>query len=108
MKDTPTEPILVSTTFPNLEEARLFAHQALERRLAACCNIIPSVISIYRWKDELCEDQECLVEIKTVKSRYSILEKLLYEVHPYELPMLLVLPVKGSEKYIAWIKKETL
>ena len=108
MKNTDQQAVTVSTSFPSLKQARLFAHQVIEGRLAACCNIFPSITSIYRWKGELSEDQECLVEMKTVESRYSSLEELIKEIHPYELPMLLVTPISGSNTYIAWIKEQVL
>lgn len=102
------EAVVVITTLPSLEEAKLIAHQVVERHLAACCNIIPGVTSIYRWKGELTEDQECLLEMKTIAARYSELDKLVHELHPYDLPMLVALPITGSEKYVSWIKEETL
>ena len=108
MKDTDPQAVIVSTSFPSPKEAKLFAHQVLERRLVTCCNIIPSVTSIYRWKGELLEEQECLVEMKTTQSRYSSLEELINEVHPYDLPMLVVTPITGSDKYITWIKEGIL
>ena len=101
------EAVLVITSLPSLEEAKLIAHQVVERRLAACCNIIPAVTSVYRWKGELTEDQECLLEIKTIAARYTELDKLIHELHPYDLPMLVALPITGSEKYVSWIQEET-
>lgn len=108
MKNSKQQAVIVSTSFPTLEQARVFAHQVIEERLAACCNIIPSVKSIYVWKGELSEDQECLVEMKTVESRYSKLEQLINEIHPYDLPMVLVTPISGSTTYIGWIKEQVL
>ena len=99
--------VVVITTLPNPEEAKMLAHQIVERRLAACCNIIPSITSIYRWKGELIEDQECLLEMKTVKDRYSELDELIHKLHPYDLPMVVALPITGSDQYISWIQEQT-
>ncbi|MEM8844975.1 MAG: divalent-cation tolerance protein CutA [Pseudomonadota bacterium] len=101
------DPIVVITTLPNPKDAKMLAHQVIERRLAACCNIIPSITSIYRWKGELIEDQECLLEIKTVKGRYSKLDNLIHQLHPYDLPMVVSLPITGSNQYISWIQEQT-
>ncbi len=102
------EMIIVMTTITDIERAKILAHQVISEHLAACCNIIPGVSSIYRWQGELHEEQECLLVMKTIKSRYSTLDKYIRSHHPYEVPELLALPVTECfEKYLSWIVKET-
>lgn len=100
--------ILVLTTIADIEKAKLLAHQIIAQQLVACCNIVPGVTSIFRWQSELCEDQECLLVMKTVKKRYLELETFVRSHHPYEVPELLALPVTTCFKeYLSWVVKET-
>ena len=102
------ELILVLTTVADIETAKSLAHQIIAQQLAACCNIVPGVSSLYRWQDELHDDQECLLVMKTVKKRYLDLEMFVRSHHPYEVPELLTLPVTTCFKeYLSWVVKET-
>jgi periplasmic divalent cation tolerance protein len=79
----------------------------VERRLAACVNILPEVRSIYRWGGEPQEDQEALMVIKTTGLAYMEMESWLLEHHPYEVPEVLAIPVKaGSADYLDWVLNE--
>ena len=94
-------------TCPPAEAARI-AEGLLERRLAACVNALPGVVSRYRWKGKLEKDDETLLVIKTEASRVPDLIAALKELHPYEVPELLSLPVEdGNGDYMAWVKAET-
>lgn len=98
------EILLVMTTMSDIESGKMLARQIIGERLAACCNIAPSVTSIYRWKDELCEDQECLLVIKTAKSRFNVLSSFIKKQHPYETPEIIALPItEGSQEYLSWV-----
>ena len=100
--------LLVISTLTDIDKAKLLAHQIVGERLVACCNIVPGITSIYRWQGELSEDQECLLIMKTVKSRYQQLEEFIRKHHPYDTPELLALPVTtGLEEYLSWVIKET-
>ena len=100
--------LLVLTTITDIDKGKLLARQIIEEQLAACCNIVPGITSIYRWKNELCEDQECLVVMKTTKTRYIQLSKFIQQQHPYDTPELIALPVTHStQEYLSWVTKET-
>jgi periplasmic divalent cation tolerance protein len=95
---------LVLTTTSSQEEARRIAHALVERRLAACVNVVSRVDSIYRWKEKVEEAQEFLLLIKTTESAVDQLREAIQELHSYEVPECIVLPIEsGSEKYLNWI-----
>ncbi len=100
--------LLVMTTITDIDKGKLLARQIIEKQLAACCNIVPGITSIYRWKNELCEDQECLLVMKTIKTRYTQLSEFILQQHPYETPELIALPVtESTQEYLSWVTKET-
>jgi periplasmic divalent cation tolerance protein len=95
---------LVLTTASSHEEARKIANALVERRLAACVNILPQIDSIYRWKEKVEEAQEIQLLIKTTESAMESLRDTIQELHSYEVPECIVLPIEsGSEKYLNWI-----
>ncbi len=95
---------LVLTTTSSQEEARRIAHALVERRLAACVNVVSRIDSIYRWKEKVEETQEFLLLIKTTESAVDQLREAIQELHSYEVPECIVLPIEsGSEKYLNWI-----
>ena len=103
-----SEFIVVYVTASSREEARRIAGTLVEERLAACVNIVPQIASVYRWKGEICCDDETLL---VVKSRAALFERLcarVREVHSYEVPEGIGLPiVVGSSTYLSWLKGET-
>ncbi|MBM3325964.1 MAG: divalent-cation tolerance protein CutA [Calditrichaeota bacterium] len=99
--------LIVLTTTPDLAVAERIAATLVERHLAACVNIVPGLISMYRWKSELQRDNELLLVIKTIQSVYPRVEAAISELHPYELPEIIALPVStGSNKFLHWIEGE--
>ena len=71
-------------------------------------NIIPGVRSIYVWKNRFCEDQECLLMIKTSKAQLHRLVARIERLHPYEIPEIIALPIDaGAKKYFRWIEENT-
>ena len=89
-------------------ESEQLAKLLVKERLAACVNIT-DVRSFYRWKGELCADTECLLIIKTTKSKIERILARIEEVHSYEVPEILVLPiVAGSEQYLKWVERSVL
>jgi periplasmic divalent cation tolerance protein len=99
---------LILTTTSNIDEAKNIAHQLVQNKLAACTNIIPKIISVYSWKNEICEDEEFLLLIKTRKRLFDAVKESILKMHSYEVPEIIKLPVDmGYEKYLGWIKKET-
>lgn len=92
------------TTCPTLEIATQLANEVVEQQLAACVNIIPSIKSVYKWKDKIEHDDESLLIIKTVKQQLASLEKLILRLHPYETPEFISMPIEsGSKAYLDWI-----
>lgn len=94
--------LVVLCTFPDVEQARGIAAELVERRLAACVNLLPGVESVYRWEGKVERAGEVLAVIKT--TRYPELEAALQDLHPYEVPEILALPVAaGLAGYLAWL-----
>jgi len=88
------------------QDAPKIAQALVERKLAACVNLVP-VRSIYKWKGKIEDDKENLLVIKTKKSKIDPLKKILKELHSYEVPELIVLPIEdGLPDYLNWIDKE--
>lgn len=101
----PSSFVIVLTTLGADTDAAGLARTLVGQRLAACVNIVGEVTSIYRWKEEVDQDAEQLLVIKTTTDLVDVLQARLRELHPYELPEFLVLPVKGgSEGYLAWLR----
>ena len=101
-------PLLVFCTCPDDATAGTVAARLVSQRLAACVTRLPAAVSTYWWKGEVQHDGEVLLLIKTTPARYPALEKALAEVHPYELPEILAVPVnRGLPAYLAWIEEST-
>lgn len=99
---------VVLVTAPNVETGEVLAREMVEERLAACGNVIPGLISLFWWEDEVQREKEALVVFKTVRDAISALEKRVTDIHPYEVPEFLVLPVDGAlDAYARWIGTET-
>jgi periplasmic divalent cation tolerance protein len=102
-----TDKIVVMSTCETREEAGRIASALMEKRLAACVNILPGVESVYRWKGKVETAQEFLLIIKTSRARFAELEALIGKVHSYEVPEVIALPiVAGGEGYLAWMDRE--
>lgn len=81
------------------------AKALVEGRLAACVNVLPRAQSVYRWEGEVQLESEYLLLIKTTEERFSSLRDRITELHSYEIPEILAIPVwGGSDKYLAWIQ----
>jgi periplasmic divalent cation tolerance protein len=103
-----TDIVLVLTTVADNDQAESLARQMVEERLAACVNLHPMMQSFYRWKGLVVRDVERQLVIKTTRDRLPALEARLRELHSYELPELLVLPVdQGGQAYLNWIADQT-
>lgn len=99
--------VMAITTCPNRRTAKKIADAILDKKLAACINIVPGVISRYWWKGRKKEGTEVLLLIKTTESCVKKIGVLLRKVHPYELAELITMPLGGSKEYLDWIDKET-
>lgn len=99
--------IAVLTNLPDSESAFNLARALVHRRLAACVNVLSPATSFYRWKGQEEEAREIPVIIKSTRERYPELEAALRELHPYELPEIIALPVEqGLESYLGWVAAE--
>jgi periplasmic divalent cation tolerance protein len=97
------KPVLVLTTVGRDFDARSLAQALVEAHLAACVNILDGVHSIYRWEGRVTADDEQLLVIKTADERIDVLRETLLELHPYDVPEFVVLPVDStSEAYGGW------
>jgi periplasmic divalent cation tolerance protein len=99
-----TDKLLVLTTAGSEVEANKIAQALVERRLAACVNILPRIQSVYRWRDQVEKSEEFLLFIKTKRGLEGKLQAAIRELHSYELPEHLGLAIEsGSEEYFEWI-----
>jgi periplasmic divalent cation tolerance protein len=98
----------VVTTTASREEAQTIAHTLVEKKLAACVQIVGPVTSIYRWQGKIESATEWQCWMKTRQSKYPTLEKAIRKLHSYEVPEILAMPITaGSEKYLRWLGEET-
>ena len=103
----PTAAAVILTTVPNEQSALTLAHTLVERSLAACVQHHP-IRSVYRWENEVCNEPEHLLLIKTQAARYPEVEALILESHPYALPEIVLIPIdRASPAYLAWIASST-
>jgi periplasmic divalent cation tolerance protein len=99
-----SEPLVVLTTVARAEDAESIAREMVERRLAACVNVLPPMTSVYRWQGEVTRAPEHLLLMKTRQDRFEALRARLVEIHPYETPEVIALPVAaGHAPYLRWI-----
>jgi periplasmic divalent cation tolerance protein len=95
-------------TVPDAETAEMLARGLVERRLAACVNVIPSVRSFYRWEGEIQVDEELLLKIKTTRAVRDDLITWLRQHHPYDVPEVLAVAVAGGlPDYLRFVEDET-
>lgn len=100
--------VVVLVTAGSRGTAGSLARALVAERLAACVSIVPAIRSIYRWRGEIADDAECLLLIKSRRSRFAALEARIRELHPYEVPEILALePVTGSAPYLRWLFEAT-
>ena len=99
---------IVLVTVPSLDVARQLAAGILERRLAACANLVPGVESHYWWEGKICQENEILMILKTTEVRLVELETHVLEAHPYDTPEFVAWPLPaGSARYLEWLTANT-
>ena len=107
-KQAKQEVLLVYCNVPDMVAANNLAKQLVAARHAACVNIRTGVQSIYVWDGQVCSDEEVTLAIKTTRQNYAELERVVLEMHPYEVPELIAIPINiGSQKYLEWVKGST-
>ncbi len=97
---------IVLTTTGSKEEAQQIAHMLVERHLAACVSLVGPIESIYRWKDDIESAEEWLLLIKTTAAAFADVRDVIRELHSYELPECVQIPIEeGSAEYLSWIEE---
>ena len=98
--------LLALSTFPDAEAARQISDQLVTERFAACANILPSVESIYRWKDKIESGNETLVFFKVSDDRQLAFQDKLRSLHPYDVPEIIFVPIAGGlPEYLQWVSE---
>ncbi|MBY8984043.1 MAG: divalent-cation tolerance protein CutA [Candidatus Lokiarchaeota archaeon] len=96
---------LFIVTVPTVEEGKKIIKNLIESKLAACVNMIKNISSVYRWKEEIHEDNEHLLLIKTTEEKCESVIQKINEIHSYSVPECIGFKIdKGSEKYLNWVK----
>ncbi len=96
--------IVVLVTAGSEAEAEVLAETLVEEGLAACVNIVAPVRSVYRWKGDICRDQELLLLVKSRRDRFEKIEARVRALHSYDVPEVIAVPIcDGSEPYLQWI-----
>ena len=96
--------VLVYSTFPSPEAAEVVGRELVDRRLAACVNVVPGVVSHYRFEGRQHRDAELLLVIKTRSEKLEALRAALVELHPYAVPELVELEIAGGHApYLSWL-----
>jgi periplasmic divalent cation tolerance protein len=102
------EAVLVLITTATREEADRIARELVGQRLAACVNIIPQVRSIFSWENNLSDEEEVLLTVKTRRSRFRQLAVSVKALHSYRVPEIIAVPIlEGSANYLSWIDEVT-
>lgn len=103
-----TDYVIVMTTLPADADVATFAHTLVETRLAACVNVLPGMESVYRWEGRVEQERERQLVIKTSRHRLPALWDRVREIHPYDVPEFVVLPiVDGNDAYLRWVGEST-
>jgi periplasmic divalent cation tolerance protein len=102
-----TGPVVVLSAVGAPLDAQRIARALVEERLAACVNVVPGVVSVYRWKGVVERENELILVIKTLAQQVDALKKRLLELHPYELPEVVVIPIVGGHQaYLDWLAEQ--
>jgi periplasmic divalent cation tolerance protein len=100
----PEQILLALSTFPDSDTARQISDELVTGRFAACANILPSVESIYRWKDKIESGNETLVFFKLSEDRRSAFQDKLRSLHPYDVPEIVFVAISsGLPEYLRWV-----
>lgn len=99
--------LVVFITTGSSEEAQKIAHALVEERLVACVNIVAPIQSVYRWQEKIQVDQETLLIVKTTAKAMEKLAKRVKQLHSYELPEIIAVPIlAGARDYLHWMDEQ--
>ena len=108
MAEPDDQPLLVITNAPDREVAGHIAQALVDKRLAACVNILGACTSVYRWQGAVERAEEIPMLIKTRSARYPEVEATIRDLHPYELPEVIAVPLaQGLPDYLEWLAEQT-
>ena len=100
--------VFVYTTYPSIVEAEQAGRAIVERRLAACVNILPGMVSHYWWEGKVERGEEVVMIVKTRASLSQDVGRAIKEMHSYTMPAILVIPLESVEQtYLGWLMAET-
>jgi periplasmic divalent cation tolerance protein len=100
--------VFVYTTWPTTVEAEEAGRALVEKKLAACVNILPGMISHYRWQGKVERAEEAVMIVKTRASLAAAVSEAVKDLHPYDTPAILVMPLESVEgTYLGWLLAET-
>ena len=106
--NTMAQTIMIFVTASTIDEARKIGQILVEESLVACCNIVQAVESIFKWQGKLHVEREALMICKTQEDLFNAVEKRVKQLHSYEVPEIIALPItRGSKHYLDWVAKET-
>ena len=97
----------ITTTVSNEEQAKKFSEELMNRRLAACIQISQPIRSHYRWQNQLCDEQEIRLTIKTAMENEAELLEAFEDLHPYDVPQVLIHEERSTNAYASWVIAET-
>ena len=97
--------VFIYVTSPDMDEARTIARHLLEKKLIACANMLPAN-SMYWWKEEITEDEEVVMILKTERSKFKTIKKEIEGHHSHYLPCICLIKADSSEEYSNWVKNQ--
>ncbi|HDP99850.1 MAG TPA: divalent-cation tolerance protein CutA [bacterium] len=104
-----TDYVLILVTAASTEEAEQISWILIKKQLVACVNIISPVKSLFRWKGELCQENETVMLLKALRKNFDSIQREIKSAHSYENPEIIALPIiLGAEDYLNWIKTESV
>ena len=102
--------ILIYVTCESIKQAKQIARHLMKKRLCACVNIFPNMIPMFFWppkSGKIDESKEVVMIIKSLESKYKLIEKEIIKIHSYDTPCIIAIPVKFvGKKYFDWLKAE--
>lgn len=100
----PENQIVILCTVPDRGSGEKIAQALVEERLAACVNLVPGVVSTYRWEGAVKQEDELLLLIKTNGARFEAVQERVMALHPYDVPEIIAIPITmGSADYLKWL-----
>ena len=98
--------IVVFCTTPSNEISIQIAEECIKKKIAACCNIVPGITSVYQWQGKVEKSDEELIILKSTEDNFDSIEKIINGIHPYEVPEIISVKINnGNEPYLNWINQ---